>query len=70
MEGLAMNPDWVNSKRADAPYYSIPCAQCGELLLAPDWAEHIDVHCIRHVWSCDACGYEFENWVYLRRSAA
>jgi ribosomal protein L37AE/L43A len=26
---------------------------------------NISDHCIRHVWSCEACGYQFEDTVYL-----
>jgi hypothetical protein len=28
-------------------------------------AEHLSERCIRHVWECDACGYQFETAVYL-----
>src|SRR5437763_11283807 len=45
--------------------YRKPCAQCGDLLIAPEWSEHISERCIRHVWACEACGYEFETAVYL-----
>ena len=41
------------------------CAQCGDALVAPEWSEHISERCIRHVWACEACGYEFETAVYL-----
>jgi hypothetical protein len=43
-----------------------PCAQCGEPLIAAVWSEHITERRVRHVWQCDACGYEFETLVYLR----
>jgi ribosomal protein L37AE/L43A len=42
----------------------VPCAQCGDSLLAPDWSEYLDERRIRHVWTCDGCGYEFETMVY------
>jgi hypothetical protein len=42
-----------------------PCAQCGEPLIAATWSEHLSERCIRHVWECDACGYQFETAVYL-----
>jgi len=32
-------------------------------------AEHVSERCVRHVWSCEACGYEFETSVYLRAEA-
>ena len=36
----------------------------------PDWSEHVSERCVRHVWSCDACNYEFETSVYLPARAA
>jgi ribosomal protein L37AE/L43A len=33
-------------------------------LFAPEWSEYLDDQRIRHLWSCDACGYEFESEVY------
>jgi len=41
------------------------CAQCGAEMIAPAWSEHLSDHCVRNVWSCDACGYQFEDTVYL-----
>ena len=41
----------------------VPCAQCGVTLLAPEWSESLDDRRIRHLWSCEACGYEFESEV-------
>jgi hypothetical protein len=41
------------------------CAQCGATLLTPDWTEHLNNRCVRHLWSCEACGYEFETSIYL-----
>jgi chromosome partitioning protein len=40
------------------------CAQCGAGLIAPEWSEHLPDHRIRNVWSCEACGYQFEHTVY------
>ena len=40
------------------------CAQCGADLIEPEWPEHFPDHRIRNVWSCQACGYEFEDTVY------
>ena len=40
------------------------CAQCGAVLIAPEWSEHFPDNRIRNVWSCEACGYEFEDTVY------
>ena len=41
------------------------CAQCRADIIAPVWSEHLSDYCIRHVWSCDACGYQFEDTVHL-----
>ena len=41
----------------------VPCAQCGAMLFAPEWSEYLDDRHIRHLWSCDDCGYEFETLV-------
>lgn len=41
-----------------------PCAQCGDALFAPEWSEYLDDRRIRHLWCCDACGYEFESEVF------
>ena len=46
-------------------FKSNSCAQCGGKLLAPEWSEHVNERCVRHFWSCDDCGYEFESSVYL-----
>ena len=48
----------------------IPCAQCGKTLFAPEWSEYLDERHIRHLWSCDACGYEFESEVCYPSPAA
>lgn len=39
------------------------CPQCQAWLLAPTWSEYLNEHCVRHTWSCEACGYEFETTV-------
>lgn len=44
------------------------CAQCGAEIVAPDWREHLSDHCVRNVWACEACGYQFEDMVYLSAS--
>lgn len=41
----------------------VPCAQCGDTLFAPEWSEYLDVRSVRHLWSCDTCGYRFESLV-------
>jgi hypothetical protein len=46
-------------------YSKNACQQCGSWLLAPDWSEHISERCVRHTWSCEACGYQFETAVFF-----
>ena len=41
------------------------CPQCGADIIAPERSEHVCDHCIRHTWSCDACGGCFEDLVHL-----
>jgi len=39
------------------------CAHCGADMIAPEWSAHLAEHCVRNVWSCAACGYQFEGTV-------
>jgi ribosomal protein L37AE/L43A len=41
------------------------CPNCGADVIAATWSERLSVRCIRNVWSCGACGYEFETSAYL-----
>lgn len=41
------------------------CAQCGAALIAPIWAEHLNDRHVRDLWSCEACGYQFETSAYF-----
>jgi ribosomal protein L37AE/L43A len=34
-------------------------------MIAPEWSEHFRDHRVRNVWCCQACGYQFEDTVYL-----
>ena len=45
------------------------CPQCSAWLLAPDWSEYLNDRCVRHTWSCEACGYEFETAVFFAVAA-
>ena len=36
-----------------------PCAQCGEPISKPDWAESSPGR-MSYLWHCRACGYRFE----------
>jgi ribosomal protein L37AE/L43A len=41
------------------------CAQCGALIIAPEWSEYLSERCARHLWSCEMCGYRFESTVHF-----
>jgi uncharacterized protein with PIN domain len=45
------------------------CPQCNEWLLAPDWSEYLSERRVRHTWSCEACGYQFETDVFFAEAA-
>ena len=44
------------------------CEQCDSLLSEPEWSEQVSQRCIKHLWSCDACGYQFEQSVYFAKN--
>ena len=41
------------------------CPNCGAYIIAATWSEWASEQCIRNVWSCDGCKYEFETSAYL-----
>ena len=47
----------TSTRRLD---YGMTCAQCGDLLIAPEWSEYEDEHHVLNLWSCSKCGIEFE----------
>lgn len=47
-----------------------PCAQCGKMLMAPEWSEYISRRQVRHLWMCTACGYDFETLVVFPAETA
>jgi len=51
------------------PRAQIECAQCGEALFVPEWSEFVDQHRVRHLWTCDTCGYAFETTVRFAEAA-
>ena len=60
-----MKLDTVVRTDTARPRYFQKCAQCGEMLMAPEWSEHVSERCVRHVWACEACSYQFETSVYI-----
>ena len=41
------------------------CANCSACIIAATRSERVSERCVRNVWSCDACGFEFETAAYL-----
>jgi len=39
------------------------CEQCGADIIAPEWSEYLSTGCVRNVWTCEACGHDFEDSV-------
>jgi hypothetical protein len=45
------------------------CAQCGEVMFMPEWSEYLNERRVRHLWTCDTCGYRFETVVAFAEAA-
>jgi hypothetical protein len=54
----------VNSAKNHSPY-GIACVCCDDRLIAPNWSEYVTEHHVRHAWSCDSCGHQFETSDHL-----
>ena len=39
------------------------CPLCGDMLLAPMLAEHVNERHVRNHWACESCGHTFRNSV-------
>jgi hypothetical protein len=52
-------------QRTTSPPLANLCAQCGEPIFMPEWSEYLKDHRVRHLWSCEQCGYKFETLVYF-----
>ena len=46
------------------------CPQCGDMLLAPLMAEHVNEHHVRNHWACESCGHTFRNSFELEDALA
>ena len=78
-EGRSLTDFWVVSidttrptkksgsggRRPVSTVFGNQCAQCGADIIAAQWSEHLSESCVRNVWSCEACGYQFEDTIYL-----
>ena len=49
--------------------YGIACIRCNHRLIAPNWSEYVSERHVRHSWSCESCGHQFETSDYLRLNA-
>jgi uncharacterized protein with PIN domain len=49
--------------------YGIACILCNDSLIAPNWSEYVSEHHVRHSWSCESCGQQFETSEHLRFEA-
>ena len=59
----------TRSRVARYPRLSNYCAQCGEVMFMPEWSEYMSEHRVRHLWTCDSCGYRFETVVAFTEAA-
>jgi len=41
------------------------CANCGEALIAPEWAEYVSEQRVLNLWSCAKCGCWFESEAHI-----
>jgi hypothetical protein len=49
--------------------YGISCTRCNDRLVAPNWSEYVSKHLVRHLWSCESCGQQFETSDHPRYNA-
>jgi ribosomal protein L37AE/L43A len=52
------------------PFGMRACPHCSEMAVAPEASEFMGEGKVRHIWSCDACGHEFETAVRLAAKQA
>ena len=58
----------LTSTRNHSPY-GVACVGCNDRLIAPNWSEYVSENHVRHSWSCEGCGHQFETSDYLRFNA-
>ena len=59
----------VTSTNIHSPY-GIACIRCNDSLIAPNWSEYVSEQHVRHSWSCESCGHQFETSDRLRFAAS
>jgi RNase P subunit RPR2 len=63
---------------ATAPAFSVVsqsfkrsfCPECHELLVAAAMSQHVNKDVVRHWWTCESCGHEFDTTVRLPARSA
>jgi ribosomal protein L37AE/L43A len=45
------------------------CPECNDVVFVAAGSEYVTERHVRHLWVCDACGYEFQTSVDLSSSA-
>ena len=43
----------------------MPCNRCGEMIIAPEWAEFEDEQHVINGWLCNECGEQFETTAFV-----
>jgi hypothetical protein len=38
-------------------------------MFMPEWSEYLSEQRVRHLWTCDTCGYRFETVVAFAEAA-
>jgi len=56
----------TSNHSAGIPYFGmLHCVNCGGALVAPAKSAYLGGGQIRHFWSCDACGQEFQTSIRI-----
>ena len=54
--------DAICSVASQSRHFRLPaCPQCGDMLLAPLLAEHVNASHVRNHWACESCGHTFRK---------
>jgi uncharacterized protein with PIN domain len=64
-----MKLDASRARDAISQPYFPRCERCNEVLTLPEWSEQMGPRCVRHLWACDICGYQFESWIYSAKDS-
>jgi len=59
----------TRSRVRSYPRLTNHCTQCGDIMFMPEWSEYLSEYRVRHLWSCDTCGYRFETVVGFPEAA-